>query len=316
MTYDVIIVGGGPAGLSAALVLGRARRRVLVCDAGKPRNSAAVESHNYLTRDGIAPMEMLRLGREEIARYGVEFRRTVVTAASRAAAATRGHTAFEVTLESGEQFVARKLLLATGVVDVLPDIPGFREFYGRGVHHCPYCDAYEYRDRVIVAYGRGNKAAGLALNLRTWSPRVVACADGEAVEEPQSGHCRRGEIAVRPQKVIRLEGEGGRLRRVVFADGPPLECDAVFFNTEQFQRSQLPRQLGCRYDPKGHVCTEDRQGTGIPGLFVVGDADDDVQFVIVAAAEGATAAVALNRQMQEEDRGERVEVPEVRPPQP
>lgn len=307
MTYDVIIVGGGPAGLSAALVLGRARRRVLVCDAGRPRNAAAVESHNYLTRDGVGPGEILRLGREEIARYGVEFRATTVASAGRGGA---GRGGFEVVTESGERFASRTLLLATGVVDVLPDIPGFREFYGRGVHHCPYCDGYEYRDRRIVAYGRGDKAVGLALNLRSWSPRVVACADGGAVADGQWGRCRRREIAVRTERVVGLEGRDGRVRRVVFAEGPPVECDAVFFNTEQFQRSDLPRQLGCRYDPKGHVATEHRQGTGIPGLFVVGDADDDVQFVIVAAAEGATAAVALNRQLQEEDRGERVAAPE------
>jgi thioredoxin reductase len=305
MTYDVIIVGGGPAGLSAALVLGSARRRVLVCDAGNPRNAAALKSHNYLTRDGIPPREMLRLGREEVVRYGVDIRdATVASARGTDRAVQSPPAAFEITTDSGERFTSRKLLLATGVADVLPDAPGFREFYGRGVHHCPYCDGWEYRDRAIACYGHGNKSVGLAQTLRTWSPRVTACTDGRPIDEDCLRRSRTNEIALRTEPVARLEGEGGRVRRVVFESGPPLECDAVFFNTGQVQRSDLPRQLGCRYDDKGLVSTEDRQGTGVPGLFVIGDADDDVQFIVVAAAEGATAAVAINRQLQEEDQGD------------
>ena len=305
MAYDVIIVGGGPAGLSAALVLGSARRRVLVCDAGNPRNAAALKSHNYLTRDGIPPREMLRLGREEIARYGVEFRHATVASARRTDGGKAGpRSSFEVTTDSGERFTSRKLLLATGVADVLPDAPGFRDFYGRGVHHCPYCDGWEYRDRAIACYGLGDKAVGLAQTLRTWSARVTACTDGRPVDDDRLRRTRRNGIALRTEPVARLEGEAGRVRRVVFESGPPLECQAVFFNTGQVQRSALPRDLGCRYDEKGHVSTEDRQGTTIPGLFVIGDADDDVQFIIVAAAEGATAAVAINRQLQEDDQRE------------
>jgi thioredoxin reductase len=304
MTYDVIIVGGGPAGLSAALVLGSTCRRVLVCDAGNPRNAVALNSHNYLTRDGTQPRELLRLGREEIARYDVAFRHATVTSARRVEREQAGpRTAFEVTTDSGERFTSRKLLLATGVTDVLPELPGFRDFYGRGVHHCPYCDGWEYRGRGIACYGPGDKAVGLAQSLLTWSPRVTACTDGKPIDEDCLRRTRRGGIALRAEQVARLEGDAGRVRRVVFESGPPLECDAVFFNTGQLQRSALPRELGCRYDEKGHVRTEDRQGTGIPGLFVIGDADDDVQFIVVAAAEGATAAVAINRQLQEEDQG-------------
>jgi thioredoxin reductase len=293
-----VIVGGGPAGLSAALVLGRCRRRVLVCDAGKPRNRSAQAMHGYLTRDGIPPLDFLRIANEELERYGIERRRMAVTDI---ACTSDG---FRLTLDGGEVIASRTTLIATGVADNVPDIPGVEECYGVTVHHCPYCDGWEYRGRAIACYGPGPKAVGLAQSLRTWSPRLTACTDGEGIDDDCLRRSRRNEIALRTEPVARREGEAGRVRRVVFQSGPPLECDAVFFNTGQFQRSALPRELGCRYDEKGHVSTEDRQGTRIPGLFVIGDADDDVQFIVVAAAEGATAAVAINRQLQEEDQGE------------
>src|SRR4051812_12312659 len=182
-SHDVLIVGGGPAGLSAALVLGRCRRRVLVVDAGRPRNAASRAMHGYLGRDGLDPREFLRLGREEIARYGVEFLDAEVDAARGPApdGVTGPDSSFEVMTEDGRRIYSRRLLLATGVRDVLPPIDGAEAYYGRGVHHCPYCDGWEYRDRALVAYGAGPAAVGLALSLRTWSDRVTACADGGRV---------------------------------------------------------------------------------------------------------------------------------------
>lgn len=299
--YDVIIVGGGPAGLSAALVLGRCRRRVAVCDAGSPRNAAARRLHGYLTRDGTEPAEILRLGREEILRYGVEFRSAEVTAA----ACVDG--GFEVGLDTGERLRSRKLLLATGVRDELPEIPGLKELYGTSVHHCPYCDGYEHRDRPLAAYGPGRAAIGLALSLRTWSAEVTACTDGRGgVRREERERLAAAGVALRTERVTRLESEGGRLARIIFESGPPLACEALFFNTGQAQRSPLALQLGCRLNRQGGVRTSSRQHTDVPGVYLAGDADKDVQFVIVAAAEGATAAVAINRELQGEDRGEPV----------
>jgi thioredoxin reductase len=208
-------------------------------------------------------------------------------------------------LDTGDKLRSRKLLLATGVRDVLPDIPGFDELYGRSIHHCPYCDGWERRDQRLVAYGRGKSAVGLALSLRTWSDRVTACIEAEELSGKDRERCGDCGITVRPERISRLLSEAGELRTIEFESGPPLDCDAIFFNTAQVQRTDLASRLGCATDDWGAAETSSRQRTSVGGLFVAGDADRDVQFVVVAAAEGATAAVAINKELQEEDRAER-----------
>lgn len=301
--YDAIIVGGGPAGLSAAIVLGRCRRRVLLVDAGRARNRWSEGVRNYLARDGIDPRELQRLGREEAERYGVE-----VLACEATDAGPEGPpgepTRFWVTLDDGSRPLARKLLLATGVTDVLPEIPGLKELYGRSVHHCPYCDGYEHKGERIAAYGPKNSGAGavgLALSLRTWTDHAVALTDGEPIPDEDRARATRAGVRIREEKVARLEASGGRLTAVTFAHGPPEPCEALFFNTGQVVRSRLAERLGCRLKPDGSVSTSNKQCTDVPGLYMAGDADKDVQFAIVAAAEGATAAVAINRELQDED---------------
>lgn len=311
--YDVVVVGGGPAGLSAALVLGRCRRRTLVVDAGQWRNAASRAMHNYLSRDGVRPGNLLTIGREEIARYGVEFRPGFV---EKVRPVADGH---EVCIEGGLCFSTRAILLATGVRDMLPAVEHVQAFYGLGVHHCPYCDAWPYRDKPMAAYGRakvGRRALGLAENLLTWTPRVTALTDGAELEPTQRRRARRLGIAVRTERLARLLGPSGpprpghedHLAAVEFVDGPPLVVDAFFFNTLQVQRSGLATQLGCKVAENGGVERDARQRTCVPGVYVAGDASRDVQFVVVAAAEGAKAATAINADLHRAEmlRGERL----------
>lgn len=288
--YDVLIVGAGPAGLSAALILGRCRRRVLVLDHGRPRNAAAHEIHGFLTRDCIPPSDLRASAREQLAKY-----ETVELRDAEVSAIRREDGAFTATLASGERVTSRMLLLATGMVDDLPDVPGIREFYGHGVHHCPYCDGWEHRDQSIVIYGHGHDAAGLALELTVWSRDLTLCTDGAAeLERKDRERLARQKIAIREERVARLEADGDRLARLVFATGETIPCQALFFAENPRQCCDLPESLGCEFTESGAVKTGEHEVTNVPGLYVAGDASRRVQLAIIAAAEGAGAAFAIN----------------------
>jgi thioredoxin reductase len=293
IVYDVVIVGGGPAGLSAALVLGRSRRRVLLCDSGTPRNAASQELHGYLTRDCTPPLELLRLGYADLAPYGIEFRAALVTDIGRAA------DAFEITVDGRDRVSARSVLLATGVRDQLPEVAGIEECYGVTVHHCPYCDGWEHRDKALAVIGQGAAGAGLSLSLKSWSNRVTLCTNGR----PRLTHGQRAQLAaqdvpIREEPIARADHEGGRVKQLQFKRGDPVSCDAVFFSGRQTQQSDFARRLGCEFTRKGTVKTDHLGETCVPGIYVVGDASRDVQFAIVAAAEGAKAGVAINKALQ------------------
>ena len=293
--FDVAVVGGGPAGLSAGLMLGRCRRRVLLLDLGQPRNRRSHALHGYLTRDGLSPAAFVELGRAELEAYGVELRAIGVTGAS------CRDDGYRLSLADGSEEDARYLLIATGVIDDLPAIPGFDACYGRSIFHCPYCDGWEWRDRPLAAFGRGTEVAGLALGLKTWSADVVVCTHGTRLDRRLRDRLDRNGIRVRLEPISRIEHADGALIRVAFASGDPLQRDALFFATGQHPQSSLAIALGCTLNHRGTVKTGTQCGTNVPRLFVAGDASRDAQFVVVAAAEGVKAAVAINKALQLEE---------------
>jgi thioredoxin reductase len=297
VTYDCIIVGAGPAGLSAALMLGRCRRTVLVCDIGNPRNARSSGVHNYLTRDGIIPAEFLEVARKEVGRYpSVEFRTVEVLDA------TVSSDGFRVLCADGRQLSARKLLLATGVADELPNLPGLDPLYGTSVHHCPYCDGWEWREQPLAVYGCGEEGSALALGLTVWTHDLVLCTDGPSrLSDKDLDQLHTQGIEVREDRVLRLEGTGGQLERIVFENGESLARRALFVCMGQHQRSALARKLGARFTGKGAVDTGTCEATDVPGLYVAGDASKEAQFVIVAAAEGTEAGMAINKALLKED---------------
>ena len=296
MSWDCIIVGGGPAGLSAALMLGRCRRRVLLCDVGDQRNLRSHALHAYLTRDGVAPSEFLRLARADLGRYGtVECRELEIVEAA------REDGGFAVRADNGTLLRTRKLLLATGVIDELPALDGLDAFYGTSVHHCPYCDAWEWRDRPLAAYGEGEAVSGLALSLTFWSPDVLLCTGGAALPDGAVARLAAAGVKIREEPVLRLEGSEGRLERILFASGEPAPRSALFVVAGQRQRSPLAERLGCRFTDRGTVNTGTCEVTNVPGLFVAGDASKEAQFVAVAAAEGTEAAMAIHQALMKEE---------------
>jgi thioredoxin reductase len=295
--HDAIIIGAGPAGLNAALVLGRCRRSVLVFDSGKPRNAASRALHGYLSREGISPLELRQIGRDELRIY-----RTVEFCEEAVVSATPLENGFEVSTISGQRAYARQLLLATGRIDAVPDKPGFREFYGHGVYHCPYCDGWENRDQPLVVYGNDQKAVDLALELLTWSANVTVCTDGAfAWDNDTALVLEQSGIRVVERTICALEGENGSLRSVRFEDAGALACAAVFFCSDCSQRSTLPERLGCSFDGDGAVACDGHSATRVPGLYVAGNVRGGLHLAIAAAAEGAEAAVNMNEALLELD---------------
>jgi thioredoxin reductase len=276
-------------------MLGRCRRTVIVCDAGRPRNRASHALHGYLSRDGTPPSDLLRLGRLEAEAYGVRHCAATVTAV------TRDGTTFAVQLEAGGTLTARRVLIATGVEDVLPDVDGVEACYGRSVFHCPYCDGWEWRDRRLAVYGRGRSGAALSLSLCTWSADVVLVTDGVSRIPPAASQALALQgVRVVTSRLRALRHENGVLDALELEGEPALARDALFFTTGQHQQSTLARDLGCEFTRRGTVRTDRFGQTCVDGIFVVGDASRDVQFVVVAAAEGAKAAVAINQSLQAE----------------
>ncbi|RKT82240.1 Thioredoxin reductase [Saccharopolyspora antimicrobica] len=293
--HDVVITGGGAAGLSAALVLGRARRRVAVVDGGQPRNALAEHMQGFLSRDGLPPSELLEIGCAEVAEYGVEFVDGQVVHIE------RGGNGFSVRLADGAVLSARRLVVATGLRDELPEIPGVAERWGRDLLHCPYCHGYEVRDRAIGVLGTGPAAVHQALLLRQWSDDVVLFPQALALTDDEREQLAACGVHLIEGQVKQLVVADDRLRGIELIEGHVAPRDVAFVFPRMLPRDALLTELGCEKDEKGWVVTDRTGCTSVPGVWAVGNVADPRALVITAAGMGAAAAFAINSDLLDED---------------
>jgi thioredoxin reductase len=294
--YDVVVVGGGAAGLSAALVLARARRTVAVVDAGTPRNAPAARMHGFLSRDGLPPHELIAAGRDEVTGYGGYIINGTVADVGR-----RGGPAFQVRLADGRQLTARRVLVATGLRDELPDIPGVSERWGRDVLHCPYCHGSEVRDQQIGVLGTAGDAVQFAQLVRQWAPDVVFFPHTQIVTADQREQLTARAIGLVEGTVTRFQIADDQLYGVELDDGRVIRRRAVFVRPRFVPNNELLVGLGCAVDDAGWVSADATGRTSVPEVWVAGNASNVRAQVITAAGEGSAAAIALNADLVEED---------------
>jgi thioredoxin reductase len=307
--YDVVVVGGGAAGLSGALALARARRSVLVVDGGQPRNAPAAQVHNYLTRDGTPPSELLAAGRAEVARYGGEIIAGRVATVERLDRQDDGG-GFQVALSDDISVYARRLLVATGLVDELPDVPGVAERWGRDVLHCPYCHGWEVRDQAIGILGTGPMAVHGALLFRQWSADVILFQHtAPALSEEQAEQLAARGIAIIGGEVVALEVHDDRLAGVRLRSGESIPRQAVVVAPRLAASAEVLRTLGLGTTDQeiaGHslgtyIATDATGATTVPGVWVAGNVADPFSQVITAAAAGLKAGAAINADLIAEE---------------
>ena len=325
-TYDVAIVGGGPAGLSAAIWLGRYLHSVALIDSGDPRNWETQGINGYLGLPGIRPAGLRGAGRDEARRYGVALVDGCVVRArkegddrfvleydpillpkareDRPGPGTVRHPDDNEPRPETRTIVARRLLLAIGLKDVWPRVEGIGEVYGDRAHVCPDCDGYDARDRKTVVIGRGRKAVGMALNLLTWTDDVTVCTNGDdpGFDDELAGKLEALAIPVIEEPILRVSLREGSLRSLVFGDGRTLGCEKIFFAIGQYPADDLGAQLGCERDEDGQIVVDPHHHTSVYNVFAAGDIIPGPQLGVVAAANGAVAALAIHKSLVPGDR--------------
>ena len=295
--FDAIIVGGSYAGLAAALSLGRSRRRVLVLDAGLPCNRQTPHAHNFLTRDGEPPNQLRALAREQFGAYP-----TVQLLAATATQAEAEPGGFRVGTAEGGSYAARKLVLATGLHDELPALPGFAECWGISVLHCPYCHGYEVRDAPLAVLGNGDVGFEFARLIHHWSPDLRLLTNGPAtLSAEQQAHLDARGIAVIEAPLVALEHANGYLHHLRLADDARLPLTAMFARVPFRQTSDLGAQLGCELYEQGLLRVDEFGHTNVPGVFAAGDNSTLMRQVAAAAANGSKAGAILNHELIAED---------------
>jgi thioredoxin reductase len=294
--YDVVVIGGGAAGLSAALVLSRARRKVLVVDAGTPRNAPAAHMHGYLSRDGLPPGELLAFGRNEVKSYGGDILEGTATELM-----SDGRSGFWVILANSQRISARRLLATTGLRDELPDVPGLRDRWARDVLHCPYCHGYEVRDRQLGVIGGSPGAVRYAQIVRQWSHDLVYFTPPDTLTTTERSELVARGIGVVEGTIAQLVIDDDQLRGVQMDDGCVVPRDALFVPPRFVPNNRLLQSLGCAVDDDGWVAVDGTGRTSVPGVWAAGNLVDPRAQVITAAGAGSAAAIALNADLVEDD---------------
>jgi thioredoxin reductase len=294
--FDVIVIGGGAAGLSAALVLSRARRTVLVVDSGTPRNAPAAHMHGFLSRDGLPPGDLLAIGREEVRGYGGKIVEGAVTGLAPSVS-----SGFGVLLADGTRTQARRLLVATGLRDELPDVPGLRERWARDVLHCPYCHGHEVRDQQLGVLGTSPEAVRYAQIVRQWTHDLVYFTQPDSLTAAERAQLMARAIGIVEGTVSGLLIEDDRLRGVEMDDGRRVPRDALFVPPRFVPNNDLLVALRCEIDESGWVVADGTGRTSAPGVWVAGNVANPRAQVVTAAGEGSAAAIAINADLVDQD---------------
>ncbi|SDN89824.1 NAD(P)/FAD-dependent oxidoreductase [Alkalicoccus daliensis] len=301
MILDCAVIGGGPAGLNAALVLGRSRRTTILFDDNKPRNAVTSESHGFITRDGVHPQELKRIAQEEIGKYP-----DVRIEAQRVIRIHKENNVFQVETAAGEMYSAKKVILATGFKENLPEIPRVKEFYGKSLFSCPFCDGWELRDRPLAVIAEDQKAMHMAKIVSNWTDDIVVFTNGrEVLSTEEKQLLEHKGIRVNEKKIASLLGENGMLEKVLLEDGSAVLRAGGFIAAEWKQAASFDETLGYELNEQGGIETDSWQRTKIDGLYACGDTRiaGPAQLVI-AAGEGSMAAIAVNAALIEETFGQ------------
>ena len=296
MDHDVVVVGGSFAGLAAGLYLARARRSVCIVDAGSPRNRFAAQSHGFLGQDGRDPAAILATARAQVAAYPT----VTFVDGHAAAAAQQGDDGFAVTLATGERLTGRRLVLAFGISDELPAIPGLTERWGHTVLHCPYCHGYEFSGQRLGVLQVSPGSVHQAMLIAEWGPATLYLNGAQQPDAATLAELQRRRIAIEPAPVVALEGEGQSLSAVALADGRRSPIDALYVGPRTRLNSAIAQQLGCGvYEGRfgSIIRTDDARMTTVPGVYAAGDITREMHNVTFAAADGVMAATALHRSL-------------------
>jgi thioredoxin reductase len=298
--YEIGIVGGGPAGLSAAIWCARYLHSVAVIDSGDPRNWETLAINGFLGAEGVCPPELRASGRATCRTLGVELIDANVLRIDQS-----DDEAFAIALEGGERVMVQRLLLAIGIRDVWPDIPGLDRAYGANAHVCPDCDGFDTRDKKVVVIGNGRRAVGMALNLTTWTNDIIISTNGRPPDMDEPEYCKKLDalnIPVITEPITRVCCEGNRIHCLMLESGMQLDTDKIFFTIGQYPADDLGVQLGCERTDEGRIMIDAHGHTSVPNVFAAGDITPGPQLAITAAAEGAIAALAMHKSLVPEER--------------